>query len=491
MEKEIKLEMQEERPMRKIKWLTLVLSLVLTLSLVFTPLTTSAAMTAYDEVKYYLSNYHVSGITADQLTATTIEGMIKQLNDPYTVYFTKEEADSFTSSINQSYVGIGVRINDSDKGVYVVEVFQGSPAAAAGIKAGDIFYSVNGVLAKGKKTDVLVTEVKGPEGTTVKVVMLRDGKQVSFNMIRKSIQIPVVTKHWYKDGKVGYLNISSFSSNLKDDVYTTLSQYEKSGMKSLILDLRNNPGGYLNAAKDLAELFSEKGTLIHTKDRNGLDDPILYSNGRKVNYKILVLVNENSASASEVFTGVVQDYKLGTTIGTKTFGKGSVQQLVDLNQSNGGMLKLTVEEYLTPLQRKVNKTGLTPDIVVQGNIPQLLTALNQANVNPIHLKFSEKSTLISGFTVNEPVISISKNGTTYIPSRIAAALVGGSITWNASKGILNIKSETKNSTFTTAAKSAVLDKGTTYISLKALKSAFSKLTFSINGKVVLVSYTKG
>lgn len=477
--------------MKKFKWLIFVVSVVLTLSLVFTPMTTSAAMTAYDEVKYYLSNYHVSGVTAEQLTSPTIEGMIKQLNDPYTVYFTKDEADSFTSSINQSYVGIGVRINDSDKGVYIVEVFKGSPAEAAGIKAGDIFYSVNGVLAKGKKTDVLVTEVKGPEGTSVKVVMLRDGKQVTFNMIRKPIQVPVVTSHWYKDGKVGYLNISSFSSNLKEDVVTTLSQYESSGMKSLILDLRNNPGGYLNAAKDLAELFSEKGTLIHTKDRNGTDSPVYYSNGRKVNYKIILLVNENSASASEVFTGVLQDYKLGITIGTKTFGKGSVQQLVNLNQSDSGMLKITVEEYLTPLLRKVNKTGLTPDIVVQGNIPQLLTALNQANVNPIHLQFNEKSTVISGYIVNEPVVSIAKNGTTYIPSRIAAALLGGTLTWNATKGLLNLKSATKNNSFTITAKSVVLDKGTTYISLTALKSAFPRLTFSNIGKVVLVSYTKG
>jgi carboxyl-terminal processing protease len=491
MEEKVKLEQFEENPMRKIQWLTLIVSIVLILSLVLTPMTASAAMSAYDEVKYYLSNYHVSGITEEQLTAPTIDGMIKQLNDPYTVYFTKEEADSFTSSINQSYVGIGVRINDSDKGVYVVEVFQGSPAEAAGIKAGDIFYSVNGVLSKGKKTDVLVTEVKGPEGTTVKVVMVRDGKQVTFNMIRKPIQIPVVTQHWFKDGKVGYLNISSFSSNLKEDVYKSLTQYEKSGMKSLVLDLRNNPGGYLNAAKDLAELFSEKGILIHTKDRNGLDDPIIYTNGRKVNYKIIVLVNENSASASEVFTGVVQDYKLGTTIGTKTFGKGSVQQLVDLSQSNGGMLKITVEEYLTPLQRKVNKTGLTPDIVVQGSIPQMLTALNQAMVNPIHLQFNEKTTLISGYTINEPVTTVSKNGTTYIPSRIAAALTGSALAWNATNGQLSLKSAAKNNVYTLAAKTALLDKGVTYVSLKALQATFAKLTFKINGKVVSVSYTKG
>lgn len=219
----------------------------------------------------------------------------------------------------------------------------------------------------------------GEPGTEVKLQIVRDGATSELTVKRERIQVPVVIANRFQG--VGYVRILSFSSDADEMTALFLDGLQAPGeLKSLVVDLRDNPGGLLETAQQLARLFVKEGTLIHTKNRNNTDEPVTFSGGETQPFPVYFLVNGNSASASEVLTGALQDYKAITVIGTKTYGKGSVQEVVPLQ--SGGALKVTVEEYLTPKLRKVNGVGLEPDVKVEGGeVPELLTALRTAGLN--------------------------------------------------------------------------------------------------------------
>ncbi|CAK4814152.1 unnamed protein product [Aphanomyces euteiches] len=441
-----------------------------------------------DDVFKLLQDNHVSGITPQKLSDNAIKGMVEGLNDPYTVYFTPKEWAGFESALEQNYVGIGVRLNSDAQGVYIVEIFKGSPAEAAGIKVGDYITGVDGKTTKNLTVDKLIDKVLGEENTNVTITITRDKKVLNLTMPRKKINLPVVTGKQFADG-TGYIQLSSFSTDADELFAAKLKEFQQNHIRSLVIDLRDNGGGLLDTASNIAKLFIKEGILIHTNDRNHIDTPITLKGGSSVDFPVYVLVNENSASASEVLTGALQDYKLATVIGTKSFGKGSVQSIFPL--SNGGVLKVTIEEYLTPQNHKVNKVGITPDIESIGAVPQLLTALQAAGMKDIKLtRNNNEITINDQAFAGENYTIKTVNNKIYVPSRVLATLIKGKITWNAAAKAVQITATNKDEVFPVTAGGTLNEKGTTYLELASFSQKFPQLQWSME-KDLLTLQVKG
>jgi carboxyl-terminal processing protease len=457
-------------------------------SLAYAADNTTAPTAIVDDVFKLLQDNHVSGVNPQKLSNDAIEGMIKGLNDPYTVYFNPKQWTDFQHALEQNYVGIGVRLNTDDQGIYITEVFKGSPAASAGVLVGDYITGVNGKKMKGVKVDALISSVLGEENTNVTITVTRNYKDIDLTMVRKQIQLPVVTSIQFADG-TGYIGLSSFSSDADELFAAKLKEFKLNNIKSLIIDLRNNGGGLLDTAANIAKLFIKEGVLIHTSDRNHIDNPITLQGGTSVDFPVYVLVNENSASASEVLAGALQDYNLATIIGAKSFGKGSVQSIFPL--SNGGVVKVTIEEYLTPKNHKVNKVGITPDIEALGSVPQLLTAFQAAGTHNLKLTHDRNEITINqqAFTGNYYTVrTVGKK--TYVPSRVLAAMIQGSITWNSSTKAVQITQAQKKEVFTVLSEGTLMDKGTTYLDLESFSRKFPQLLWS-KDKDLLTLQVKG
>jgi carboxyl-terminal processing protease len=442
-----------------------------------------------DDIFNLLQTNHVSGVTADKLSDNAIKGMISSLDDPYTVYMTAKEWTGFQSMLNHNYVGIGVRLGNDDQGVFIAEVFKGSPAEAAGVQAGDYITAVAGKSIKGTSSDDLISQILGDENTQVLITFTRDNQPIDLTVTRKQINLPVVTSKHFADG-TGYIRLSSFSSDADELFAAQLQELKQAGIHSLIIDLRDNGGGLLDTAANIAKLFIKQGVLIHTSDRNKVDAPINLSGGSSVNFPVYVLVNENSASASEVLTGALQDYKLATVIGTKSFGKGSVQSIYPL--SNGGVLKVTIEEYLTPNHNKVNKVGITPDVEAVSDVPQLLTALHAAGMQDITLTQDRYSITVNQQLFSEDYFSIKTvNHKKYVPSRVLAAMISGSIGWNKDTKAIEITDNQNKGVFTSSSAGILIDKGTSYIDLDSFKLKFPQLEWHMDDNQVLTMHVKG
>jgi carboxyl-terminal processing protease len=457
-------------------------------SLAYAAGSTTAPTAIVDDVFKLLQDNHVSGVNPQKLSDNAIEGMIKGLNDPYTVYFNPKQWTEFQHALEQNYVGIGVRLSTDEQGVYITEVFAGSPAASAGVLVGDYITGVNGKKMKDVKVDALIDSVLGEENTNVTITLTRNHKDIDLTMPRKAIQLPVVTSKQFSDG-TGYIELSSFSSDADELFAAKLKELKLNQLKSLIIDLRNNGGGLLDTAANIAKLFIKDGVLIHTSDRNHIDNPIMLQGGTSVDFPVYVLVNENSASASEVLAGALQDYKLATVIGSKSFGKGSVQSIFPL--SNGGVVKVTIEEYLTPKNHKVNKVGITPDIEALGSVPQLLTALQTAGTHNLKLTHDRNQITINEQTFSGDYYTVRTVGKKiYVPSRILAAMIQGTITWNGSTKAVQISQAQKKEVFTLSSQGTLIDRGTTYLDLESFSRKFPKLLWSMD-KDLLTLQVKG
>ncbi len=359
----------------------------------------STGMTAFatqDTVLYelldILSTQHLSGTSKDKLVDAAIAGAVQSLNDPYTEYFTDAEWNDFEDQLEQNYVGIGVRLEERKGQFQILEVFDNSPAKKAGIMVNDVIVTVNGASLVKLTIDQLMDKIKGAENTSVKIGVMRGTKKFVYDMKRQKVQNPVVTNAKY--GDIGYLSVSSFSTDAGVQFGMQLKKLEQSKIKGLVIDLRNNGGGILEVARQIASNFISKGVLIYTRDRNNKKSPMPIENGTTKTYPVTILVNEWSASCSEVLSGALKDYNIAKLVGKKTFGKGSVQDVVQLD--NGGILKVTANEYLTPKQHKVNKIGLTPDLLLEGTTAQLVGALRLAGSKTITLHFDNPEQ----FTVN-------------------------------------------------------------------------------------------
>lgn len=294
-----------------------------------------------------------------------ISGLASSYGDPYTVFFPPEEAKAFAESISGSFAGVGMEIDVKDKVLTVVTPLKGTPAEAAGIRAGDQIVTIDGESTDGLSVDKAVAMIRGPIGTTVNLAIVRNGKLLDIKIVRDTIQVPETEDGLDAASGVYHIALFEFTANSASLFDQALSRFKASGSKKLVVDLRGNPGGYLDASVDIASHFLPKGAKIVTEDFGGKQENRVHTslghNGMPAGTKVVVLIDGGSASASEIFAGALQDNNVATIIGTKSFGKGSVQTLLDLD---GGSLKVTVARWITPDGHWIMGNGVTPDITV-------------------------------------------------------------------------------------------------------------------------------
>ncbi|QDX93308.1 S41 family peptidase [Brevibacillus laterosporus] len=340
-----------------------------------------------------------------------IEGMLTQVNDPYTTLFTQDELDRFENSVNNNFVGFGIMFRKTDKGIIVRKVVENSPADVAGINSGDKLEAVNGKKIVVEHLEELITMLQGEEGTSATLTFYKSGtaQTKDYTIKRSPLIMPEATSHLFasKSETIGYVRLDTFGSDAGDQFKEQLDKLEDKQKKltGLVIDLRDNGGGYLSAARDIASLFMEEGLLMYTTNRNGVEVENWVRNGRPVSYPVTILVNGQTASASELLSGALQDHKIAKLIGTKTFGKGVAQTVLPL--VDGNALKVTLQEYQTPTHRKVNKIGLVPDLVATDDIGQVVEALNELGENRIEVRQkSDDEVVVNGvsFYTTSPIL---------------------------------------------------------------------------------------
>lgn len=318
-------------------------------------------------IKDKINSEYVGNVDENALQEYAIKGYVAGLNDIYSEYFTKDEMTDFSNETIGTYVGIGVTMTkDSEKNQIVVYgVTPNSPAEEAGIKVNDVIIKVDGNDCTGEDFETIPNKILGQEGTKVSVTVLRDGKELTFDMKRRKIVNQTITSELLDDN-IGYIYLSSFEDNTYEQFKSAYDDLISKGAKSLIVDLRNNGGGIVKEATDIGDLFTDKGkVLLIESDKDKKEIKTYSKQDKTINMNVVLLVNEYSASASEILAGILKDdVENATIVGTKTYGKGVIQSLYTLSDGSG--LKLTTDEYFTPNHNEINKIGITPDEIVEG-----------------------------------------------------------------------------------------------------------------------------
>lgn len=323
---------------------------------------------AFNHVKNILENEYYKEIDFKGVFSMAIKGFSAGLKDPYTMYFTPEEMKDYMEGVSGNYVGIGVSVHmDENFLLTVADVFADSPAKEAGIKKNDKIIKVDDedVTTIGD-ADLIVKKIKGEPDTKVRITIYRpdENRQFEFELVRRYINISWISSE-ILDNDIGYIHIKQFDDDISRDFEKHLNALMARGIKGLVIDLRDNPGGSYYQVVRIADRIVPKGLVVYTEDRDK-NRREQYSDERELEIPLAILVNEYSASASEILAACVQDYGKGTLVGRKTFGKGLVQE-IDMNFSNGGGLKYTKARYFTPSGRSIHEEGVVPDIEVEIN----------------------------------------------------------------------------------------------------------------------------
>lgn len=311
-------------------------------------------------MRYIKENYNYE-VSDEELINGAFKGMLDVL-DKHSKYFSKEEYDDFVSSLNGGLIGIGVFIENENGNIKVLSPIEGSPAYYAGIKAGDIIIKVDDTFVKDTSYVDAINRIRGEEGSQVTIIVQRGSAQIKFEMTREKIKVPDVTYEMLEDN-IAYLKITQFGLNVSKEFAKAIEELQSKGMTSLIVDLRNNPGGYLPEVIDIADFFVDEGDEIVHIDYRNYTDISHYAEKPALNIPTVVLINSASASASEILAGAIQNNDVGEIVGVKSYGKGTVQTLSRLEDGTG--LKLTVAEYFTAGKVKINEVGITPDYMIQ------------------------------------------------------------------------------------------------------------------------------
>lgn len=332
-----------------------------------------ACLIKIEKIKGLLEKYYMDGIDYDKAMEGIYAGFVNSLGDPYTVYFSAEDYKSFAESTNGNYAGIGSTVTTNPEGnAELVKPFKDGPAYNAGLLPGDIIVSVDGENVLGMDLDAIVTKMKGPAGTEVKIQIYRPSvnEYIDYSVVRGNVQVPTI-EYEMLDNKIGYVIVTEFDQVTLDQYLEAIDKLEADGMVGLIVDLRDNPGGMLTTVTGMLSRILPKGQLlVYTEDKYGQRDELFSTTRAEVKVPIAILINGNSASASEVFCGCLQDYGKATLVGTKSFGKGIVQSLLPLG--DGSALKVTTSKYYSPKGRNIHGVGFEPDILVELD-PELKT----------------------------------------------------------------------------------------------------------------------
>lgn len=318
-----------------------------------------------DVMKLIKSKY-IDDVDNEKLIEGAIKGMVEALGDPYSVFMNQSEFRDFITALDGSFGGVGIVLSvDENTGeIIVVSPIEGTPAYKAGILPRDVIVKVDDVDLTGKSLDDAVRLLRGKKGTQVTVYVKRGDEQelLEFQLTRDDIRVTTVN-YEVLDDNIGYIKITSFDSKTYDEFKSALDSLINKGIKGLILDLRNNPGGSLYESVLIADEILGEGIIVYTEDRNKNRLEEYYSDGDKISVPLVVLINENSASAAEIVAGAVKDHKAGILVGTKTFGKGSVQEIQPFENKTG--MKLTIAKYYMPSGRCIDGIGIEPDIEVE------------------------------------------------------------------------------------------------------------------------------
>lgn len=321
------------------------------------------------ELKSYINKTYVEKVDDKALTEGAIKGMFEALNDPYSVYFNKKEYTSFNEDMTGKFGGIGVIVTKKEDGlVTVVAPIEDTPGARAGLRTNDKIVKVDGKDITAIPLDEAVSKMKGNPGTKVHISVMREGEKelIELDITRELIKIKTV-KEKMLDGNIGYVKMTMFDVDTYKDFQTAVQKLQSQDMKGMILDLRQNPGGYMNQAIEIADLLMDKGLVVYTMDRSGKREDFTSKDG-KIDVPFVVLVDGGSASASEILSGAIKDRKIAMLIGEKTFGKGVVQTVESLKDGSG--FKVTTQKYYTPNGISINKIGIVPDIEVKALVPK-------------------------------------------------------------------------------------------------------------------------
>jgi len=323
----------------------------------------------FNQVRNILKEDYYQEVDEDTLLEGAVAGMAYSTGDVYTVYYTKEQMQKLLELSNKSeetYVGIGVSVIMGNDGLLsIVELFDDSPAKEVGMMQGDKIIKVDGEDVTGiKDSDLIIEKIKGPENTKVTVTVIRpsEGRTIDFEIIRRKVKYVINLRSEVFDGNIGYIRIMSFNDrNIYNLFANELQKLIAKGIKGLIIDVRDNPGGYYDQVCKIADMLLPEGIIVYTEDRHNKKE-IENSDARELKMPITLLINGNSASASEVLAGALKDHKKGTLIGTKTFGKGLVQSIKVLDDGSG--IKYTTARYFTPSGVCIHGIGIEPDIEV-------------------------------------------------------------------------------------------------------------------------------
>ena len=311
-----------------------------------------------------IDQYYYKDITDEEKMEGIYKGLMSSTNDKYTDYYSPKEFKDLMVTMEGDYGGIGATLSQdkATKEVSVVEVYEGSPAARAGLERGDIVISVDGHLGTDESLDDFVQRIRGEEGTSIEMVYKRDDQEHTIEITREEVIVPSVSHRMLYD-KIGYIRISSFVNGTQKDFEDALADLQSQGMQGIVFDMRDNGGGMVDSVVAILDDILPAGTVVYTMDKSGKREDYTSDDAKKIDIPVTVLVNENTASAAEIFTGAIRDFNYGTIIGTNTFGKGIVQSTVPL--SDGSAVKITVATYYTPSGECIHEKGIKPDIELE------------------------------------------------------------------------------------------------------------------------------
>ena len=318
-----------------------------------------------DKYREIIDKYYLGEVDESKLEEGAIKGYIEGLDDPYTEYISKDDMDTYLDDTMGNFVGIGIYMIKNTKydKIQVLSTIKGSPAENAGIQAGDLIVSVDGVEYKADDMTAVSNKIKGEEGTKVTVELLRGSENVKYELTRLKVKVNQVEGKVISDD-IGYIKFTSFDETTAEDFKKQYQELAKKNIKSLIIDLRNNGGGIVDQALEIADYIVDKDSvLLYEVDKNNKETVRKAKTDPIINMPIVILTNENTASASEILAGALKDLGKAKTVGTTTYGKGVIQQILKLNDGSG--LKITIEEYQTPNKNKINKVGIEPDEKVE------------------------------------------------------------------------------------------------------------------------------
>ena len=315
--------------------------------------------------KSLINKYYLGEVDEESLKEGAIKGYIEGLNDPYTEYISKEDMDDYLEDTMGNFVGIGIyMVQDTESNrIMVLAPIKNSPAEKAGIKPGDLIISVNGEECTADQMTAIATKIKGEEGSTVKLQILRGEETLDFEITRENIVVNPVEGE-VLENNIGYIEFSSFDENTAEAFKTKYEELQSQGITSLIIDLRNNGGGIVDEALKIADYIADKDSvLLYEVDKDNKETVEKSENDPIINMPIIILTNKNTASSSEILAGALKDLGKAKIVGTKTYGKGVIQQILTLPDGSG--LKITTEKYLTPNRTEINKVGIDPDETVE------------------------------------------------------------------------------------------------------------------------------